>query len=84
MPDPPFDWRRMTNPDSCSSGFAQAAQGIRGTAAFGEPEEWRFGWHPVRTREEWLDQVPTFGGTGSCGSFSVRYSAVVLSAVRTC
>ncbi|MFF1720602.1 class I SAM-dependent methyltransferase [Streptomyces sviceus] len=103
VPDLPFDWRRLNSPDSYASVLAPAADGIRGSAAFGEPEEWRFGWDRVYTREEWLDQVPTFGGHGQLpagkldalldsvgdavdamgGSFSMRYSAVVLTAVRT-
>jgi hypothetical protein len=31
---------------------------------FGEPEQWRFDWERPYTRDEWLDQVPTFGGIG--------------------
>ncbi|EDY60310.2 SAM-dependent methyltransferase, partial [Streptomyces sp. SID5470] len=103
VPDLPFDWRRLNSPDSYASVLVPAADGIRGTAAFGEPEEWRFEWDRVYTREEWLDQVPTFGGHGQLsagklgalldsvgdavdamgGSFSMRYCAVVLTAVRT-
>ena len=30
--------------------------------AFGEPEQWRFDWERTYTRDEWLDQLPTFGG----------------------
>jgi hypothetical protein len=36
--------------------------GIRQSAAFGEPEQWRFDWERSYTRDEWLEQVPTFGG----------------------
>lgn len=57
-----MDWRRMTGPDAYAGVCATAADGIREASAFGEPEEWRFGWDRVHTREEWLDQVPTFGG----------------------
>jgi hypothetical protein len=39
-----------------------AADGIRQAGAFGDPEQWRFGWDRPYTRGEWLDQVPTFGG----------------------
>jgi len=39
-----------------------AADGIRQVGAFGGPEEWRFGWDRPWTRDEWLEQVPTFGG----------------------
>jgi hypothetical protein len=29
---------------------------------FGDPEQWRFDWERRYGRDEWLDQVPTFGG----------------------
>ena len=41
---------------------AKAADGMRQAGAFGEPEQWRFGWERPYTRDEWLEQVPTFGG----------------------
>jgi len=40
----------------------KAADGIRQAGAFGEPEQWRFDWDRPYTRDEWLEQVPTFGG----------------------
>jgi SAM-dependent methyltransferase len=40
----------------------KAAEGMRQTGAFDEPEEWRFAWERVYSRDEWLDQVPTTGG----------------------
>lgn len=43
-------------------GCERAADGIRQAGAFGEPEQWRFDWERRYTRDEWLDQVPTFGG----------------------
>lgn len=39
-----------------------AADGIRESGAFDEPERWQFDWERFYTKEEWLDQVPTFGG----------------------
>ena len=39
-----------------------AADGIRQTARFDEPEQWQFEWERPYTTEEWLDTVPTFGG----------------------
>ncbi|TDD45075.1 class I SAM-dependent methyltransferase, partial [Nonomuraea terrae] len=39
----------------------KAADGMRQAGAFGEPEQWRFAWERVYTRDEWLDQVPTSG-----------------------
>lgn len=35
---------------------------IRESAAFTEPEPFRFDWQTTITRQEWLDQVPTSGG----------------------
>ncbi|WP_354637713.1 class I SAM-dependent methyltransferase [Kitasatospora camelliae] len=40
---------------------AGAADGIRASGAFEEPEQWRFGWERTYTRDEWLDQIPTTG-----------------------
>jgi hypothetical protein len=40
---------------------ARAADGIRGTGAFGDPEQWEFEWDRPYTRDEWLEQVPTSG-----------------------
>jgi SAM-dependent methyltransferase len=39
-----------------------AADGMRQAAAFGQVERWRSDWERTYTRDEWLDQVPTFGG----------------------
>ncbi len=39
-----------------------AIDGIRQTGAFGEPELWQFDWERPYTRNQWLEQVPTFGG----------------------
>ncbi|RFU82290.1 class I SAM-dependent methyltransferase [Streptomyces triticagri] len=38
-----------------------AADGIRGTGAFAEPERWREDWEFTYSREAWLDQLPTTG-----------------------
>lgn len=44
--------------------FGVAADGIRAPEAFSEPEQWRVDWQREYSRDEWLDQVPTFGGHG--------------------
>jgi SAM-dependent methyltransferase len=41
---------------------AKAADGVRLAGEFGDPEEWRFDWDRPYTRDEWLDQLATFGG----------------------
>ncbi len=47
--------------DASQPLFARIADGIRQTGRFREPEQWRFAWERTYTREEWLDQLPTFG-----------------------
>jgi SAM-dependent methyltransferase len=44
-----------------SVAFVKAAEGIREAGGFSEPELWRFEWERTYTRDEWLDQLPTFG-----------------------
>ncbi|PSJ28802.1 SAM-dependent methyltransferase [Streptosporangium nondiastaticum] len=40
---------------------AKAADAIRESGGFGEPEQWRFDWDRTYTRDAWLDQMPTHG-----------------------
>ncbi|WP_405697454.1 class I SAM-dependent methyltransferase [Streptomyces sp. NBC_01185] len=47
--------------DAAQPLFARIADGIRRTGRFSEPEQWRFAWERTYTREQWLDQLPTFG-----------------------
>jgi SAM-dependent methyltransferase len=42
----------------------KAADGMRETGAFGEPEEWLSRWECPYTRDQWLDFMPTTGGFG--------------------
>jgi SAM-dependent methyltransferase len=83
--------------------FTKAAEGIRAVGAFSDPEQWRFDWERSYSRDEWLYQLPTFGGHSQLppagldellvgigaaidavgGSFTVQYTAVVVTAVRT-
>ena len=35
---------------------------MRQAGGFGHPEQWRSDWERRYGRDEWLDQVPTFGG----------------------
>ena len=41
---------------------AQAADGMRATGAFDEPEQWRFEWAQSYTGDKWLDALQTSGG----------------------
>lgn len=42
--------------------LAKAEEGMSQVPGFDTPERWRFDWQRRFTRDEWLDQVPTFGG----------------------
>ena len=46
------------------AGFLDAvAESLRATGEFAEPERWRADWETTTTRDAWLDQVPTAGGS---------------------
>jgi SAM-dependent methyltransferase/surfactin synthase thioesterase subunit len=60
MSDAPNFWA-MPVLDAYLTMCGQAAGGIRRAGAFGDQEQWRFGWDRHYTRDEWLDQVPTMG-----------------------
>jgi hypothetical protein len=62
LPDAPIAGRGMPGPDVYAKGCDKAADGMRKAGAFGQPEQWRFGWERPYTRDEWLEMVPTFGG----------------------
>ncbi|MEU9173538.1 class I SAM-dependent methyltransferase [Streptomyces sp. NPDC048420] len=68
LPDLLFvmDWRRTTGPDAYAGVCVTAADGIRRTSAFEEPEEWRFGWDRVSTRESGWTRCPPSAATVSC------------------
>jgi len=42
--------------------FKRTADEIRRLSAFDEPQRWQFDWEQVYTRDQWLEQVPSFGG----------------------
>jgi hypothetical protein len=48
--------------EAYSAVFTKAAEGIRQSAGFSQPKQWRFDWERSYARDEWLEQVPTFGG----------------------
>lgn len=61
MPDSPNVWAGPIL-EAYLTMCGKAADGIRQAGRFGDAEEWRFGWDRRYTRDEWVDQVPTFGG----------------------
>ena len=67
VPDAPFapagtSRRILPTLEAYSAFFTRAADGIGQAGAFGAAEQWRFDWDRSYTRDEWLDQVPSFGG----------------------
>jgi hypothetical protein len=62
LPDLPIFSRAMPGLDAYSVICAKAADGMRAVDGFDDPKQWRFDWEQSYTRDEWLDQLPTFGG----------------------
>jgi SAM-dependent methyltransferase len=62
LPDSPFGGGQGNPLDAYERICARAADGIRSTGAFEEPERWRVDWEQRYTTGEWLELVPTFGG----------------------
>ncbi|RKN77230.1 class I SAM-dependent methyltransferase [Streptomyces klenkii] len=62
-PDAPFSLPTTTEQamDGHRRLATRVADAVRGTGAFGDPEEWRFDWEWSYTRDAWLDQMPTHG-----------------------
>jgi SAM-dependent methyltransferase len=48
--------------DSYPVFYDQAEDGILRTGSFTRPQRWLVDWTATYTRDQWLDQVPTFGG----------------------
>ena len=61
LPDSPGLRRGLPGLDAFLQMCAAAADGVRQAGTFGDPEHWRFDWDHLYTRDEWLDQLPTFG-----------------------
>ena len=62
QPGLPFNpWARAALDTYLTMG-GTAADGMRQSGGFGDTEEWLFDWERPYTRDEWLDQLPTFGG----------------------
>jgi hypothetical protein len=52
--------------------FAKIADGIREADGFDEPEQWSFAWERVYTSDEWVDQLPTFGGLTQVPAYATK------------
>jgi SAM-dependent methyltransferase len=62
LPDSPAGRSGVSGLDVCAALFTKAADGMASVAGFGSPAEWRYDWAHHYARDEWLDQLPTFGG----------------------
>jgi SAM-dependent methyltransferase len=61
VPGSPGDRPVRTGADAYAGICERSADAMRQAGAFGEPEQWRFDWERLYTRDEFLDQVPTSG-----------------------
>lgn len=57
---PAYDAAKQAN--GYSALLDKAEDGLGAAGGFGEPERWSFDWTRHYTTDEWLEQVPTFGG----------------------
>lgn len=62
LPDAPFYRGIGGGLNAYEPLLAEAEAGMRDSNAFAEPERRSFDWQRSYTRDEWLEQVPTFGG----------------------
>jgi SAM-dependent methyltransferase len=63
VPESPLNSQaRPPQPDRIAAGFTtRAADGMRETGGFGDPERWQYDWQRSYTWDEWLDQLATSG-----------------------
>lgn len=62
VPDTPFAGTPRDPVAGYEPILARATDAIEAIEAFEAPERWRCDWEQSYTTEQWLDQVPTFGG----------------------
>ena len=62
VPDSPFNSQGRRPLEIYQAGYAKFADAIRETGQFSEPEQWRYDWEQLYTRDQWLDLMPTTGG----------------------
>ncbi|MGC4900470.1 class I SAM-dependent methyltransferase [Micromonospora echinospora] len=55
------DGRRRPADDLYQPMFDLMAEGIRQTGEFGEPEQWRFDWGRIYSKDDWLKSLSTQG-----------------------
>ena len=62
VPNSPFSGGTSRGVEAYSPILTKAVDGIGTARDFAEPEQWRFEWEWLYSRDEWLDFVPTSGG----------------------
>jgi SAM-dependent methyltransferase len=62
LPGSPFFRAAVPGMDAYSGLFDRAVDGLRESGVFAEPERSAFDWERAYNKDEWLEQVPTFGG----------------------
>jgi len=62
LPDTPFAGGQSHPLAAYERIFIKAAGKIQQVGAFTEPERWQFDWEQHCAKDQWLEQVPTFGG----------------------
>jgi SAM-dependent methyltransferase len=72
LPDSPISRGGTPGPDGYLALCDKAADGMRQAGAFGDPERWRFDWERTYTRDEWLDQLLTFGANNKLPPDTLR------------
>jgi SAM-dependent methyltransferase len=80
LPDTPFAAAPRDPVTAYDRLLGATSAAIQATSAFTEPERLRVDWERSYSTEEWLDQVPTFGGHST---FPPEQLAQVLSGIRT-
>ncbi len=79
-PDAPM--QGLPGPDGYARLGDRAATGIGETGAFIKNiEQWRFDWERQYSRDEWLDAVPTFGGSNRLPDSTMRELLAGIGAV---
>lgn len=62
VPNSPFVMHAATDAlAGYQAMFDKTSDGINEVGGFSEPAQWRFDWEKSFTRNEWLDQMPSFG-----------------------
>jgi hypothetical protein len=62
LPDNPL-WNGLPGPDGYARLADRAIGGMHAANVFQDADTWFFDWERPYTRDEWLDAVPTFGGS---------------------